>query len=170
MGARRRFTALMIVVSAAILGTLFAGCAAHSKASQGASGNVPKCGAGTLLLSLQAEGESGTAVVFAFLLNRSGSTCIASGRASFEIEQSRERAKVQHNPLRIPVHLRLSSGQRRFATPIDWSNWCGSRRHLDVVSHFDGLATHFRFKGKWAYAVPRCDHPESASKLLPTNS
>src|ERR1035437_1026736 len=166
MGAPRRLTALTIVISAAILGTLFAGCAVRSKPSQSASGNVlPKCDAGSLRLSLRAEGDSGTAVVFAYLLNRSGSTCIASGRVSFEIEQSRERADVQQNPLSIPVHLRLSSKRRGFANPIDWSNWCGSRRHLDVVVRFDGLVTRSRFN-----VLPRCDQPRSASRLLPTSS
>jgi hypothetical protein len=73
--------------------------------------------------------------------------------------------KIQNNPLSIPVHLRLSSGQRRFTNPIDWSNWCGSRHQLDIVLRFDGLTTrsHFNY-------LPRCDQPGRASKLLPTSS
>ena len=59
----------------------------------------------------------------------------------------------------------VSPGRRRFVSPVDWSAWCGSRRHLGVVVRFDGLAARSRFN-----YLPRCDQPGSASKLLPTSS
>lgn len=158
MGTRRLFIALALTVASVTLGASLSGCGAHSR-------TIARCGPAALRLSLQSEGESGTAIVFAFLLSRNGSACIASGTASFEIEQNRERAKIQNNPLSIPVHLRLSPGQRRYVNPVDWSNWCGSRRHLDVVVHFNGLAKRYRFT-----YLPRCDQPGSASQLIATSS
>lgn len=157
---KRRVTALTVALLATASATLFAGCGAGSTHQA-----KTRCGATALRLSIETEGESGTTVIFLHLVNRSGSTCVASGRASFEIEQSRKRADVQHNPLSVPVRLRLSPGQRRFVSPVDWSAWCGSRRHLGVVVRFDGLAARSRFN-----YLPRCDQPGSASKLLPTNS
>ena len=155
MKNRHLLLLLVLALGAAISGTTLVGCSAHSHATA-------RCGPGTLRLSLQTQGESGTAVIFASLLNRSASTCIASGRASFEIEQSRERVKIQNNPLSVPVHLRLSSGQRRTLSPIGWNNWCGLRGRLDIVLRFDDLATRYRFN-----YLPRCDQPGRASQLSP---
>jgi hypothetical protein len=117
---------------------LLAGCGASSHLEA-------KCPAAALRPSLETEGENEGAVVFVTLANGSGSTCVASGSASFEIDRNGRRVPFDGNPLNVAVKARIPPRQKRLVANAWWGNWCGSRERLDVAVRFGGSVTRSRF-------------------------
>jgi hypothetical protein len=138
------------------------GCGAGSQASSGGSGNTPKCATSSLRLSLQTQGGATKSVVFLALANKGESACLASGKAVFTVEQNGRPARVRNNPLGVPVHSRLPGKQKEIAfNDVWWSNWCGSRRDLDVAVRFDGSIARSPFS-----VLPVCLDRKSPSRLI----
>lgn len=160
MGTRRLCVVLVVTVTSVALGTSLTGCATGSHKVSSGSHRVSNCGRDALRLSLQTQGTATQAVVFLSLRNRSGSECVASGTARFEVEQSGHPAKISGNPSNVSVNARILPGRARLVANAWWFNWCGSRRDLRIAVHLDGTIVRWRFN-----ALPVCLSRRDKSRL-----
>lgn len=160
MKERRR--SLLASVAVVILAAALVGCGADSHANSGTSAPAPKCTADTLRLSLQTQGTATQSVTFLALTNNSRSTCLASGKAVFTVEQNGRLATVRNNPLSMPVRIRLLPKQSKtIFHDVWWNNWCRSRRKIDLAVRFNGSVARSPFS-----VLPVCLDRKSPSRLI----
>jgi hypothetical protein len=156
---RSLLASVAVVISAAAL----VGCGADSHADSAAlrSALATKCSAKTLRLSLQTQGTATQSVAFLKLIDKSRRLCLASGEAVFTVEQNGRPARVRNNPLSVPVRIRLLAKQSKtIFNDVWWSNWCGSRRNIDLAVRFDGSIVHSPFS-----VLPGCLDRKDPSRL-----